>query len=68
MEAVHRNLVNLSQCASAICDGDLLLFPPYLSHEVLPNPSERERICLAFNVTVVRKGSGPAGLTRIRRG
>nr|NIM64347.1 hypothetical protein [Acidobacteriota bacterium]NIQ86516.1 hypothetical protein [Acidobacteriota bacterium] len=48
-------------------DGDLILFPSYLKHEVLPNPSERERINLAFNVTVIRKGSGPAGLSRVRR-
>ena len=48
-------------------DGDLILFPSYLRHEVCPNPSERERINLAFNVTVIRKGSGPAGLSRVQR-
>ena len=48
-------------------DGDLILFPSYLKHEVRPNPSERERINLAFNVTVIRKGSGPAGLSRVQR-
>ena len=47
--------------------GDLVLFPSYLKHEVCPNPSERERINLAFNVTVIRKGSGPAGLSRVQR-
>lgn len=31
-------------------DGLLLIFPSYLLHEVLPNPSDRERINLAFNV------------------
>lgn len=31
-------------------DGDILLFPSYLSHWVEPNPSDRERINMAFNI------------------
>lgn len=31
-------------------DGDILLFPSYLAHWVEPNPSDRERINLAFNI------------------
>ncbi|MFK8020979.1 MAG: putative 2OG-Fe(II) oxygenase [Pseudomonadales bacterium] len=31
-------------------DGLLLIFPSYLLHEVLPNPSDKERVSLAFNV------------------
>ncbi len=45
-------------------DGDLLLFPSYLRHEVLPNPSDRERINIAFNVSVIPKGAGPMALIR----
>lgn len=33
-------------------DGLILVFPSYLLHEVLPNPSERERINIAFNVRI----------------
>jgi len=33
-------------------DGMLLMFPSYLMHEVLINPSERQRINIAFNVRV----------------
>ena len=33
-------------------DGLLLLFPSYLLHEVAPNPSERLRINIAFNVRI----------------
>ena len=31
-------------------DGDILLFPSYLAHWVEPNPSDRERINMAFNI------------------
>ncbi|MBT0584829.1 putative 2OG-Fe(II) oxygenase [Alteromonas oceanisediminis] len=33
-------------------DGLLLMFPSYLLHEVLPNPSDRQRINIAFNVKI----------------
>tara|TARA_B100001939_G_C16936471_1_gene616225 strand:+ start:469 stop:1107 length:639 start_codon:yes stop_codon:yes gene_type:complete len=33
-------------------DGLLLIFPSYLLHEVLINPSKRQRINLAFNVKI----------------
>lgn len=33
-------------------DGLLLLFPSYLLHEVLANPSDRQRINMAFNIKI----------------
>jgi uncharacterized protein (TIGR02466 family) len=36
-------------------DGDLLLFPSYLLHAVMPNPIERERINIAFDVRIAQK-------------
>ncbi len=33
-------------------DGLLLMFPSYLLHEVLSNPSDRQRINIAFNVRI----------------
>ncbi len=35
-------------------DGDLILFPSWLPHEVEPNLSDRERINLAFNFKVTQ--------------
>lgn len=35
-------------------DGDLILFPSWLPHEVEPNLSNKERINLAFNFKVTR--------------
>jgi uncharacterized protein (TIGR02466 family) len=35
--------------------GDLLLFPSYLLHWVLPNEADAERITIAFNATYQRK-------------
>jgi len=36
-------------------DGDILIFPSYLLHKVHPNPNEKERINMAFNVNYRRK-------------
>jgi len=33
-------------------DGDLILFPSYLLHKVMPNPIDRQRINMAFNVNL----------------
>jgi len=33
-------------------DGDILMFPSYLLHEIEPNPSEEQRITIAFNVSL----------------
>jgi len=33
-------------------DGLLLIFPSYLLHEVLANPSDRQRINIAFNIKI----------------
>lgn len=33
--------------------GDMLLFPSYLSHWVIPNAAEEDRITIAFNATFV---------------
>jgi len=34
-------------------DGDILLFPSYLLHRVEPNPIDKERINIAFNVSYI---------------
>jgi len=31
-------------------DGDIIIFPSYLVHRVEPNPSDRDRINIAFNI------------------
>ena len=31
-------------------DGDVLIFPSFLMHRVQPNPSDKERINIAFNI------------------
>jgi len=37
-------------------DGDILLFPSYLLHEVVPNPHpSRQRISIAFNISIKAK-------------
>jgi len=37
-------------------DGDILLFPSYLLHDVTPNPHKsRQRISIAFNATIKKK-------------
>lgn len=36
-------------------DGDILIFPSYLLHKVHPNPNEKPRINMAFNVNYQRK-------------
>ena len=35
-------------------EGDLLFFPAYLTHEVLRNNSEEERIVISFNIYVAK--------------
>ena len=35
-------------------EGDLLFFPAYLTHEVLKNNSDEERIVISFNIDVAR--------------
>lgn len=36
-------------------DGDIILFPSYLLHRVEPNPIEKERINIAFNISYAPK-------------
>jgi uncharacterized protein (TIGR02466 family) len=36
-------------------DGDVILFPSYLLHRVAPNPIEKQRINLAFNISYANK-------------
>lgn len=44
-----------------VMDGDLLLFPSYLSHSVSPNESEEDRWSLAFNsVPILHLGNHEA--------
>lgn len=51
---LHKNLHNddVYNCTSRYYpeDGDVLLFPGHLSHFVEPNPSNKQRINLAFNI------------------
>ena len=35
-------------------EGDLLIFPSYLPHSVLPNESDEDRIVLSFNIYINR--------------
>ena len=35
--------------------GTLILFPSYLEHKVNPNKSNKERIVISFNVSLIRK-------------
>ena len=36
-------------------DGDILCFPSYVLHDVVPNPSKGQRISVAFNVQLIVK-------------
>ena len=36
-------------------EGDLLIFPAYLPHQVLPNESKEDRIVISFNLWIGRK-------------
>ena len=38
-------------------EGDIILFPSYLSHSVEPNNHDEERISISFNVTTLPKGT-----------
>ena len=44
------NLFNSNERILSIKDGDLVLFPSYLEHQVDRNETDKERISLAFNV------------------
>ena len=33
-------------------DGDLFVWPGWVPHEVVPNPSQRQRINIAFSIQV----------------
>ena len=35
-------------------EGDLLFFPAYLTHEVLKNNSDKERIVISFNIDIAK--------------
>ena len=35
-------------------EGDLLFFPAYLTHEVLRNNSDKERIVISFNIDIAK--------------
>ena len=43
------NLFNSNDCAFLPQNGDLILFPSNLKHNVTPNRSDEERLSLAFN-------------------
>ena len=36
-------------------EGDLLIFPAYLPHQVLPNESDEDRIVISFNLWIQRQ-------------
>jgi uncharacterized protein (TIGR02466 family) len=46
------NIYNSSSFYFKPSDGLILLFPSYLSHEILPNLSEDLRYCLSFNIFI----------------
>ena len=35
-------------------EGDLLIFPAYLPHQVLPNEADEDRIVISFNLWIQR--------------
>jgi len=43
------NLFNSNNCVFLPQNGDLILFPSNLKHNVTPNESDKERLSLAFN-------------------
>ena len=46
------NELNRLVAEHEIEDGDLLIFPSYLPHSVLPNQSDEDRIVISFNIFV----------------
>lgn len=65
-----RNQFNSSNLTVPVNAGRLILFPAWLSHEVMTNQSDEERVSISFNVmfrnytetmspTLWRKGSAP---------
>lgn len=40
-------------------EGNILLFPSYIAHSVLPNDHDDERISISFNLIALPKGSIP---------
>ena len=46
------NIYNSSSFYFEPIDGLVILFPSYLTHEILPNLSEDSRYCVAFNIFV----------------
>ena len=46
------NELNRLVAEHEIEDGDLLIFPSYLPHSVLPNQSDDDRIVISFNIFV----------------
>lgn len=48
----HRNSFTRPDTSYIPSDGELILFPSFLRHRVMPNRSEETRITLAFNATV----------------
>lgn len=62
----HEQLYNLipdgmpyqHKIGHAPSDGDILLFPSYLQHDVDINLSPKDRITIGFNVTLTKKNKG----------
>jgi uncharacterized protein (TIGR02466 family) len=46
------NELNRLVAEHEIKEGDLLIFPSYLPHSVLPNQSDEDRIVISFNIFV----------------
>jgi hypothetical protein len=38
-----------------ITDGDVILFPPYLTHSVTPNFKEKNKMRLTFSFNLIKK-------------
>ena len=56
------NIYNSSSFYFKPSDGLILLFPSYLSHEILPNLSQDLRYCLAFNIFIEGELGEPDGI------
>ena len=46
--------LNIKVASLDVEEGDLLIFPAYLPHQVLPNESDEDRIVISFNLWIQR--------------
>ena len=51
-EIENKNELNADIARIKVSEGDLLLFPAYLPHQVSKNESGEDRIVISFNVDI----------------